>query len=73
MSYRLKNVVIFLKITICFLLSRPFEDNQRRMGVVTSPIVMILREKLYIKGQFIKKMFSKVAAPTVYNDKLAIN
>ena len=24
MSYKLKNVVIFLKITICFLLSRPF-------------------------------------------------
>ena len=25
MSYRLKNVVIFLKNTICFLLSRPFD------------------------------------------------
>ena len=43
MSSKLKNVVTFLKITICFLLSRPFGSNTGGLVILKSDTVWGLR------------------------------
>ena len=57
MSYKLKTVVIFLKITICFLLSQPFESSFEKIRLTQIKSSVNRIAKIYIEKK--KKLIER--------------